>query len=153
MSKALDPFARYGLARLINASGTETIFGASPVGPEVISDIGAILAHSVDMGELQAVASHVIARVTGAEAGFVTGCTSASIVIAAAACMTGLDLGRIERLPDANRPSKRDGYSEGPRGQLRLLDFGRPEAFRCKGDRSWGGDGNRRLSAQSRHLS
>jgi uncharacterized pyridoxal phosphate-dependent enzyme len=100
MSKVPDPFARYGLARLINASGTETIFGASPVGPEVISAIGAILAHSVDMGELQAVASHVIARVTGGEAGFVTGCTSASIAIAAAACMTGLDLGRIERLPD-----------------------------------------------------
>jgi uncharacterized pyridoxal phosphate-dependent enzyme len=101
MSKAPDPFARYGLTRLINASGTETVFGASPVGPEVVSAIGAILAHSVDMGELQAVASHVIARVTGAEAGFVTGCTSASIVIAAAACMTGLDIGRIERLPDA----------------------------------------------------
>jgi uncharacterized pyridoxal phosphate-dependent enzyme len=101
MSKALDPFARYGLTRLINASGTETVFGASPVGPEVVSAIAAILAHSVDMGELQAVASHVIARVTGAEAGFVTGCTSASIVIAAAACMTGLDIGRIERLPDA----------------------------------------------------
>jgi uncharacterized pyridoxal phosphate-dependent enzyme len=100
MSKAPDPFARYGLARLINASGTETVFGASPVGPEVISAIGAILAHSVDMAELQAAASHIIARVTGAEAGFVTGCTSASIVIAAAACMTGLDLGRIERLPD-----------------------------------------------------
>jgi uncharacterized pyridoxal phosphate-dependent enzyme len=101
MSKAPDPFARYGLARLINASGTETVFGASPVGPEVISAIGAILAHSVDMAELQAAASHIIARVTGAEAGFVTGCTSASIVIAAAACMTGLDLGRIERLPDS----------------------------------------------------
>jgi L-seryl-tRNA(Ser) seleniumtransferase len=52
------------------------------------------------MGELQGVASNIIARVTGGEAGFVTGCTSASIVIAAAACMTGLDLGRIERLPD-----------------------------------------------------
>jgi D-glucosaminate-6-phosphate ammonia-lyase len=101
MSNGTDPFARYGLARLINASGTETVFGASPVSPEVISAISAILPHSVDMAELQAVASRVIAQVTGAEAGFVTGCTSASIVIAAAACMTGLDLGRIERLPDS----------------------------------------------------
>jgi L-seryl-tRNA(Ser) seleniumtransferase len=102
MSKVLDPFACHGLARLINASGNETVFGASPVSPEVVAAIAAILPHSVDMAELQAAASRVIARVTGAEAGFVTGCTSAAIVIAAAACMTGLDLGRIERLPDTS---------------------------------------------------
>ncbi len=92
--------AERGLARLINVSGTETVFGASPVGPEVVAAIADILGRSVDMAELQTAASRVIARVTGAEAGFVTGCTSAGIVIAAAACMTGLDLGRIERLPD-----------------------------------------------------
>jgi uncharacterized pyridoxal phosphate-dependent enzyme len=97
---ATDVFAAQKLSRLINVSGTETVFGASPVSPEVIAAMAAILPHSVDMAELQAAASRVIARVTGAEAGFVTGCTSASIVIAVAACMTGLDLARIERLPD-----------------------------------------------------
>ena len=81
-------------------SGTETVFGASPVSPEVIEAIAGILPHSVDMAELQRLASRMIAEATGAEAGFVTGCTSASIVISAAACMTGLDLGRIEQLPD-----------------------------------------------------
>jgi L-seryl-tRNA(Ser) seleniumtransferase len=100
MSKPLDPFARYGLSHLVNASGTETVFGASPVSPEVVAAMAAILPHSVDMAELQTAASRVIARVTGAEAGFVTGCSSAGIVIAAAASMTGLDLGCIERLPD-----------------------------------------------------
>lgn len=95
-----DMFSTYGLSRLLNVSGTETVFGASPVGPEVTAAMAAILPHSVDMAELQAAASRVIARVTGAEAGFVTGCTSASIVIAAAGCMTGLDLAHIERLPD-----------------------------------------------------
>lgn len=97
---AMDIIDELGLTRLINASGTETVYGASPVGPEVIEAIAGILPHSVDMGELQSAASRVIARATGAEAGFVTGCTSASIVISAAACMTGLDLARIERLPD-----------------------------------------------------
>ena len=97
-----DLFADLGLTHLINVSGTETVFGASPVSPEVVAAIAAILPHSVDMAELQAAASRVIARVTGAEAGFVTGCTSAGIVVAAAACMTGLDLGRVERLPDTS---------------------------------------------------
>jgi uncharacterized pyridoxal phosphate-dependent enzyme len=100
MSNLPDPFSRYGLSRLINASGTETVFGASPVSEEVVAAIAALLPHSVDMAQLQAAASRVIARVTGAEAGFVTNCSSAGIVTAAAACMTGLDLARIERLPD-----------------------------------------------------
>jgi L-seryl-tRNA(Ser) seleniumtransferase len=78
------------------------VFGASPVSGEVIAAIAAILPHSIDMAELQAAASRVIARVTGAEAGFVTGCSSAGIVISVAACMTGLDLSRIERLPDTS---------------------------------------------------
>ena len=102
MTKPLDLFVRYGLSHLLNASGTETVFGASPVSAEVVAAIAAILPHSVDMAELQAAASRVIARVTGAEAGFVTGCSSAGIVTAVAACMTGLDLSRVERLPDTS---------------------------------------------------
>lgn len=96
-----DVMGELGLTRLINVSGTETVFGASPVGPEVVQAMAGILPHSVDMAELQRAASRVIAEATGAEAGCVTGCTSASIAIAAAACMTGLDLARIERLPDS----------------------------------------------------
>lgn len=92
--------ARHGLTPLLNASGTETVFGASPVHPDIIADIAAILAVSVDMAELQAVASRVIADVTGTEAGTVTNCSSASIVVAVAACMAGEDRGRIARLPD-----------------------------------------------------
>ena len=43
MSNMPDPFSRYGLARLINASGTETVFGASPVSEEVVAAIAATL--------------------------------------------------------------------------------------------------------------
>lgn len=96
-----DIIDELGLTRLINASGTETVLGASPVSPEVVGAIAAILPHAVDMAELQRLASRTIAEATGAEAGCITGCTSASIAIAAAACMTGLDLARIEQLPDA----------------------------------------------------
>ena len=95
-----DIFDRLGLRRVINVSGTETPFGAAPVRPEVIAAINEIIPHSVLMRELQSEASEVIARATGTEAGCVTGCTAASIVITVAACMTGRDLARAEQLPD-----------------------------------------------------
>lgn len=96
----VDIFERYGLRRIINVSGTETPYGASPVRPEVIEAVREILPHSVLMAELQSAASQVVARAFGCEAGCVTGCTAASIAIAVAACMTGRDLGRVEQLPD-----------------------------------------------------
>jgi len=95
-----DIFDRLGLRRVINVSGTETPFGAAPVRPEVVAAISEIVPHSVLMRELQSAASQVIARAAGTEAGCVTGCTAASIVIAVAACMTGRDLARVEQLPD-----------------------------------------------------
>jgi uncharacterized pyridoxal phosphate-dependent enzyme len=95
-----DVMGELGLTPLINISGTETVFGASPVSPEVVRAIAGILPQSVEIAELQRAASRAIAAATGAEAGCVTNCTSASIVIAVAACMTGLDLAAIERLPD-----------------------------------------------------
>lgn len=95
-----DLFSRYGLRRIINASGTETTKGASPVCPEVIEAVAALVPHSVDMLELQSVACHTIARVLGCEAGVAVNCSAAGITIAVAACMTGPDLARVEQLPD-----------------------------------------------------
>lgn len=95
-----DIFVKYGLRRMINCSGTETVKGASPVAPEVVEAIAALIPFSVEMAELQSVASQVIAKATGAEAGFVTGCTSAGIAIGIGACMTGCDLKKVEQLPD-----------------------------------------------------
>lgn len=95
-----DVFTRHGLRRIVNASGTETTKGASPVCPEVISAVAELVAHSVDMAELQSVACHVIAKAVGAEAGVVVNCTAAGICMSMAGCMTGKNLARIERLPD-----------------------------------------------------
>jgi hypothetical protein len=49
---------------------------------------------------LQAGASRVIARVTGAEAGIVTSGASAALLLGAAACLAGLDPARMNRLPE-----------------------------------------------------
>jgi D-glucosaminate-6-phosphate ammonia-lyase len=93
-------FERLGLRRIVNVSGTETTKGASPVCPEVVAAVSELVPHSVEMAELQSVASATIARALGSEAGFVTNCTAAGITIAVAACMTGRNLARVEQLPD-----------------------------------------------------
>lgn len=95
-----DIFARYGLSRIINASGTETTLGASPVAAEVIQAVAELVGHSVNMAQLQSVACRVIAAAFEAEAGCVVNCSAAGISIAIAACMTGPNLARVERLPD-----------------------------------------------------
>ncbi|MGQ0664646.1 MAG: aminotransferase class V-fold PLP-dependent enzyme [Pseudomonadota bacterium] len=95
-----DLFSRLGLRRIVNVSGTETTKGASPVCPEVVAAVSELVPNSVEMAELQSAACQVIARAIGTEAGCVTNCTAAGIVVAVAACMTGRDLARAERLPD-----------------------------------------------------
>jgi L-seryl-tRNA(Ser) seleniumtransferase len=95
-----DPRPGLGLRPVINVSGTMTSLGASIVVPEAIAAMTSILPHFVEMGDLHRLASHTIARLTGAEAGFVTASCAAGITLAVAAAMTGSDLTAIERLPD-----------------------------------------------------
>ncbi|VVE21212.1 aminotransferase class V-fold PLP-dependent enzyme [Pandoraea anhela] len=93
-------FEQLNIRRVVNASGTETPYGAAPVRSEVIRAISDLVPYSVIMAELQATASQVISRILGSEAGCVTGCSAAGITVAVAACMTGRDLGKVEQLPD-----------------------------------------------------
>lgn len=91
---------RLGLRAIINVSGTMTALGASIVVPEAIRAVAEILPEFVEINDLQREASQAIARLTGAEAGFVTASASAGITLSVAGCMTGSDVGRIEQLPD-----------------------------------------------------
>src|SRR5437867_5455270 len=54
----------------------------------------------VRMDELQAAASDVTARATGAEAGIVTSGAAAALTLGAAACLARLDVNRMNQLPD-----------------------------------------------------
>jgi L-seryl-tRNA(Ser) seleniumtransferase len=92
---------RLGLRPIINVSGTMTALGASIVVPEAVRAVADVLPEFVEIADLHRKASTVVARLTGAEAGFITACASSGITLAAAGCMTGADLGRIEQLPDA----------------------------------------------------
>ncbi|HVL71408.1 MAG TPA: hypothetical protein VM434_05920 [Beijerinckiaceae bacterium] len=91
-----------GLRPIVNVSGTMTALGASIAVPEVVEAVSRILPEFVEVNDLQRLASRTIARLTGAEAGYVTACASAGMTLSIAGCMTGPDLARIEQLPDAS---------------------------------------------------
>ncbi|WP_293859031.1 aminotransferase class V-fold PLP-dependent enzyme [uncultured Alsobacter sp.] len=97
---ATDIRAKLGLRPVINVSGTMTFLGASIVPPSVVEAVAAVLPQFVEIDHLQKLASKTIARLCGAEAGFVTASCSAGISVAVAGAMTGTDLLAIERLPD-----------------------------------------------------
>lgn len=96
-----DTRAELGLRPIINVSGTMTALGASIVVPEAVQAVAGILPQFVEINDLQRRASRAIAASCGAEAGFVTASAAAGITLAVAGCMTGADLAKIERLPDA----------------------------------------------------
>jgi L-seryl-tRNA(Ser) seleniumtransferase len=124
---------RFGLTRVINATGTVTRLGASQIAPEVIAAMSAAAECSVDIADLQGRASDVIAQCTGAEAGIVTSGATAGLLVGAAACMTGLDPSKMSRLPDTEgmrnefvvSRSHRNSYDHGVRAAgARFVEVG-----------------------------
>lgn len=107
---AQDPdrafYTSRGLTPVINVSGTMTALGASIAGKPVRDATAEIMAHFVNMHQLQARASRTIAMATGAEAGCMTASASAGITLSVAACMTGVDPARAEALP--KRPGEKN---------------------------------------------
>jgi len=68
--------------------------------PEAVLDAYvAAAAECVPLEQLQGKACTIISEVTGTEAGLVTSGAAASLTLGAAAILTGLDIGRMERLP------------------------------------------------------
>jgi D-glucosaminate-6-phosphate ammonia-lyase len=94
----VDIRAGLGATAVINLTGTLTTLGGISARPEAIDAAAAIMGKGVDIVELQACASRAIADVTGAEAGFVSACSSAGICMAVAGAMTGDCMTAIERL-------------------------------------------------------
>ena len=99
-SNSADIRVRLGVNPVINLTGTLTTLGGISARPEAIAAAGEMMGRGVDIVELQACASRVIAEITGAEAGFVSACSSAGICMAIAGAMTGDRMAAIERLPD-----------------------------------------------------
>jgi D-glucosaminate-6-phosphate ammonia-lyase len=86
--------------RIINAKGTATRLSGGIMRPEVSAAMVEASQFCFDMAELQAAASKEIAKATGAEAGYIASGAAACLTLAAAACIAGLDPGKMNRLPD-----------------------------------------------------
>jgi len=93
-------YARWGVRTRINAAGLVTRLGGSLMPPEVLQAMAEAARGFVDMAELMAAASRVIAGCTGAEAGLVTSGAAAALTLGTAACLTRLDPARMDRLPE-----------------------------------------------------
>jgi L-seryl-tRNA(Ser) seleniumtransferase len=129
MKETIPPF---NVRSVINASGTMTALGASAAGPEAIRAACEVLPIFLEIDDLQREASRAIARATGAEAGYVTACSSAGLTLAIAAAMTGGDPVCIAQLPDAIGMKNHVAIQSG-----HLIDYGAPieQAVRLAGAR------------------
>jgi L-seryl-tRNA(Ser) seleniumtransferase len=98
----MDVYDRLGVKKLINAWGTVTRIGGSLMAPEVLEAMREAAQAFVDLVELNRKASERIAQLIGVEAAFITGGAAAGLAIATAACMTGTDVVKIQKLPDTS---------------------------------------------------
>ena len=93
-------YTEFGVRTIINVTGSSTRVGGATMPPEVVQAMADAALDAVSLMELQAAASRHIAKATGAEAGYVTAGASSGLTLATAAILAGLDLAKIERLPD-----------------------------------------------------
>jgi len=98
----MSVYKELGVEPIINLWGTATRLGGALMDKQVVDAMEQASKESVIMEELQAIASTVIAELTGAEAGYVTCGAASGLTLGTAACLAGLDVSRMERLPDTN---------------------------------------------------
>lgn len=140
----MNLFEDIGVPTIINAKGPATRLSGGIMRTEVAHAMSEASRHCVDLAELQAAASRIIAETTGAEAGYVASGASACLLLATAACMTGLDPGRMARLPDASGMkdevimvrSQRNFYDHAVRATgARIVEVGLPDRYAGAGVR------------------
>jgi L-seryl-tRNA(Ser) seleniumtransferase len=137
-------YERLGVRTIVNASGPSTRLSGGIMPPEVAEAMRDASQFCVDIAELQARAGEIIAEVTGAEAGYVTSGAAAGLLLGTAACVTGLDPGKMNRLPDTAGMkneviiprSHRNFYDHAIRGVgVRLVEVGIADRFSGAGVR------------------
>src|SRR5262245_10595402 len=141
---AMNIYQRRGVRTLINAKGTATRLSGGILRPEVTAAMAEAARFCVDMADLQAHASQVIARETGAEAGYIASGAAACLLLATAACVTGLEPSRMARLPDTTGMknevimvrSQRNFYDHAVRAAgVKIVEVGLPDRYAGAGVR------------------
>ncbi len=137
-------YERLGVPTLINATGPATRLSGSLLPAEVTEAMMEASQYCVDMTELQAHSSRIISEITGAEAGYVTSGAAAALLLGTAACVAGLDPGRMNQLPDTRGMknevimvrSQRNSYDHAVRSVgIHLIEVGLPDRFSGAGVR------------------
>ncbi|HEU5432976.1 MAG TPA: aminotransferase class V-fold PLP-dependent enzyme, partial [Thermomicrobiales bacterium] len=97
-----DIYDRIGVRKIINGRGATTAVGGTLLWPEALTAMAEAAQAFVVLDELNDRVGQKIARVTAAEAGYVTSGSAAGMALAAAACIAGGDQELIRRLPDSD---------------------------------------------------
>lgn len=100
-----NPYARFRIKPVINASGTMTKFGGCRMFPEAAAAMAAAAGTFVDLDMLLRNTGEHIAGLLGVEGALVTAGASPAIILATAACIAGTDPFLRNRLP-ADPPEK-----------------------------------------------
>ncbi len=95
-------FEELGVRPVINAQGNRTLLGGGTPSPEVREMMDAAEEYYVNLSELMDAVGGRISDMLGVEAALVTSGCSAALAYAAAACITGNDNDKIERIPDVS---------------------------------------------------
>ena len=93
-------YGSLGVRRIINASGTTTMWGGSKLRPEVAEVMQKTSSVMVNLGDLNRAAGKVLADICGAEAGLVVSGSGGGLTMQAAAVIAGSDPADMVRLPD-----------------------------------------------------
>ncbi len=126
-------YEKLGVRRIVNASGPKTRLSGSIIPDEVVQAMVQASKELVDIEYLQAKAGEVIAEVTGAEAGIVTTGAASGLVLSTASCVAGLDIDKMERLPDTSGMKNEVVI---PRNHRNAYDH-QIKTCRCQTCRSW----------------
>ena len=92
-------YKRLGIRTVINGNATLTRLGGSIMPPEVVAAMADAAKHFVDIIELQKRVGEEIAKLTHNEAAYVSCGAAAALTLSTAACITGLDANKREKLP------------------------------------------------------
>lgn len=104
---ALDPgtealYQRLGVSPVINAAGSITRLGGTRTRPETLELMEKAARVMVNIDDLNRAAGREVARLIGAEAGFVCSGAAGGLLLQAAACIAGNDPVKMRQLPDTD---------------------------------------------------
>ena len=137
-------YDRLGVRVIVNAKGPATRLSGAILPDEVAQAMAEAAQACVEIAELQATAGAIIAEATGAEAGYVTSGAAAGLLLGTAACVTRLDPGKMNRLPDTGGMkaevvmvrSQRNFYDHAVRAAgVRIVEVGIADRFSGAGVR------------------